>query len=147
MAIRHCANCIGTLSFFRLLRRATDTVRLGSALSANNLIYASSLIGNNRPKCAACSSQLRLCDHLLAGAGALGRLQEIYPPPTGDLKEGKGSPYLIAERRVSELIPILGSQSAGDVSHKPGGRLPLLSERPAVTLATLKRAATNFAGW
>ena len=31
--------------------------------------------------------------------------------------------------------------------HKPGGRLPLLSARPAVTLATLKRAATNFAAW
>ena len=27
------------------------------------------------------------------------------------------------------------------------GRLPLLSARPAVTLATLKRAATNFAAW
>ena len=35
------------------------------------------------------------------------------------------------ERRVPELIPVLGSQSAGDVSHKPGGRLPLLSTRPA----------------
>jgi len=33
------------------------------------------------------------------------------------------------------------------VSHKPGGRLPLLSARPAVTSATLKRAATNFAAW
>jgi len=32
------------------------------------------------------------------------------------------------------------------VSHKPGGRLPLLSTRPAVTPATLKRAATDFAG-
>jgi len=31
--------------------------------------------------------------------------------------------------------------------HKPGGRLPLLSARPAVTIATLKRAATNFAAW
>jgi len=40
---------------------------------------------------------------------------------------------LITERRVLELIPVLGSQSAGDVSHKPGGRLPLLSARPAVT--------------
>ena len=30
------------------------------------------------------------------------------------------------------------------MSHKPGGRLPLLSARPAVTLATLKRAATNL---
>jgi len=53
----------------------------------------------------------------------------------------KGSPYSVAERRV----PVLGSQPAGDVSHKPGGRLPLLSARPAVALATLKRAATNFA--
>jgi len=46
-----------------------------------------------------------------------------------------------------ELIPILGSQPAGDASHKPGGRLPLLSARAAVTLGTLKRAATNFAAW
>jgi len=43
------------------------------------------------------------------------------------------------------LATVLGSQPAGDVSHKPGGRLPLLSTRPAFTLATLKRAATNFA--
>jgi len=60
-------------------------------------------------------------------------------------KKGKGSLYSVAERWVSELIPVLGSQPAGDVSHKPGGRLPLLSARPTVTLATLKRAATNFA--
>ena len=59
--------------------------------------------------------------------------------------KGKGSPYSITERRVPELIPVLDCQPAGDVSHKPGGRLPLLSARPAVTLATLKRAATNFA--
>jgi len=59
----------------------------------------------------------------------------------------KGSPYSITERRVPELIPVLGSRSAGDVSHKPGGRLPLLAARPAVTLATLKRAATSFAAW
>jgi len=56
----------------------------------------------------------------------------------------KGSPYSIVERRVPELIPILGSQPAGDMSHKPIGRLPLLSTRPAVTFATLKRAATNL---
>ena len=47
-------------------------------------------------------------------------------------------PYSITERRVPELIPVLGSQPAGDLSHKPGGRL-------AVTPATLNRAATNFA--
>ena len=51
----------------------------------------------------------------------------------------KASPYSITDRRVPELIPVLGSQPAGDVSHKPGGRLPLLSARPAVTPATLKR--------
>ena len=44
---------------------------------------------------------------------------------------------------VPELMPVLGSQPAGDVSHKPGGRQPLLSARPAVTLATLKMAATS----
>jgi len=36
-------------------------------------------------------------------------------------KKGKGSPYSITESRVPELIPVLGSQPAGDVSHKPGG--------------------------
>ena len=44
------------------------------------------------------------------------------------IKREKGSPYSIAERRVP--------QPAGDVSHKPGGRLPLLSARSVVTLAT-----------
>ena len=58
-----------------------------------------------------------------------------------------GSPYSITERGVLELVPVHGSQLAGDVSHKPGGRLPLLSVRSAVTLATLKRSATNFAAW
>jgi len=51
----------------------------------------------------------------------------------------KGSPYSIAECRVPELIPVLGSQPAGDVSHKPGSRLPLLSA--LLTLATLDFAA------
>jgi len=48
---------------------------------------------------------------------------------------------------VPEMIPVLGSQPAGEVSHKPAGRLPLLSARPTVTPATLKRAASNFAAW
>jgi len=30
---------------------------------------------------------------------------------------------------VPELIPVLGSEPAGDVSHKPGGWLTLLSDR------------------
>ena len=61
--------------------------------------------------------------------------------------KGEGRPYSITDRRVPELIPVLDSQPAGDVNHKPGGRLQLLSARSAVTPATLKRAATNFAAW
>ena len=61
------------------------------------------------------------------------------------VKKCKGSPYSITEHRVPELIPVLGSQPASDVSHKPDGRLPLLSARRAVIPATLKRTATSFA--
>jgi len=46
--------------------------------------------------------------------------------------ETRKKTYSIAERRFPELIPVLGSQSAGDVSHKPGGRLLLLT--PALQL-------------
>jgi len=49
------------------------------------------------------------------------------------LFKGKGGPYSTADRRVSELIPVLGRQPAG------GGRLPSLFARPAITLTTLKR--------
>jgi len=62
-------------------------------------------------------------------------------------EKGKGSPYSITQRRVSELIRVVGSQPAGDVSHKRGGRLPLLSARPGVTPTTLNRAVANFAVW
>jgi len=69
-------------------------------------------------------------------------------PPVGcPLEVKKGSSYSTAERRVLELIPVLDSQPAGDVSRKPDGRLPILSAKRAVTPATLKRAATNFAAW
>jgi len=33
-------------------------------------------------------------------------------------KKDKGSPYSITERSVPELIPVLGSQPAGDVRRK-----------------------------
>ena len=55
-----------------------------------------------------------------------------------ECQKGKGSPYSFTVRRVPELNAVLGSQPAGDVSHRPGGRLPLLSARPAVTPATLR---------
>ena len=74
-------------------------------------------------------------------------LHELVTTVSRECAKGKASPYSITEHMVPELIPVLGSQPAGDVSHKPGGRLPLLSARPAVTLATLNRAATNFAAW
>jgi len=64
-----------------------------------------------------------------------------------NIKNSKGSPYSITKRRVPELIPVFGSQPAGDVSHKSGGRLSLLSAKPAVTPANLNRAATSFAAW
>ena len=54
------------------------------------------------------------------------------------MAKSKSSPYSITQHRVPELIAVIGSQPAGDVSHKPGGRLPLLSARPAVTLTTLR---------
>ena len=73
----------------------------------------------------------------------------IHPAPHADSVNNKAivksSPYSITERGIPLLIPVLGNQPAGDVSHKPEGRLPLLSARPAVIPATLKRAATNFA--
>ena len=49
-----------------------------------------------------------------------------------------GSPHSTAECKVLDLIPVPGSQPASEASHKPGGRLPLLSATPAVTLATLR---------
>ena len=55
-----------------------------------------------------------------------------------EVKKGKGSPYSTTERRIPELIPVLGSQPAGDVNHKPGGRVPLLSARPAVAPQTIR---------
>jgi len=48
---------------------------------------------------------------------------------------------------VPELIPVLGSQPAGDVSHKPAGRQQLLSASPSVNMATIKGATTNFSAW
>jgi len=53
-------------------------------------------------------------------------------------------PYSCRHAVALSVTPVLGSQPAGDVSHKPGSRLPLLYAKPAVTLATLKMAATIF---
>ena len=71
----------------------------------------------------------------------------------GKVPGGKASPSSFSVTIASRVWRLLsknavnrglGSQPAGDVTHKPGSRLPLLSVRPVVTPATLKRAATNF---
>ena len=92
-------------------------------------------------------NRLICCSVVFAQCTQLSNPQSEYLT-TVSISNKKGSPYSITERRVPELIPVLGSQPAGDVSHKPGSTLPLLSASPAaVTPATLKRAATNFAAW
>ena len=47
---------------------------------------------------------------------------------------------------VPELIPVLGSQPVGDLSHKPGGRLSLLSARPRRRRARVQIAAATLSG-
>ena len=74
-------------------------------------------------------------------------LQHYTDDARWSVEKGKGSQYSITERRVPELIPVLGSQPAADVSHEPGSRLPLLSARPTIKFATLKTADTYFAAW
>jgi len=58
-------------------------------------------------------------------------------------KKGKGRLPSVGFRSWSGFLAV----SLKVTSHKPGARLPLLSARPAVTLRTLKRVATNFAAW
>jgi len=82
-------------------------------------------------------------------------LYSLYLPTNNSAENQPLSIIFITHKKVkvarirlpSVCFPVLGSQPAGDVSHKPDGRLPLLFARPAVTLATLKSAATNFAAW
>ena len=43
----------------------------------------------------------------------------VWPTLGSRTAKDQNSPYSTAERRVPELIPVFGSQPAGDVSHKP----------------------------
>ena len=50
----------------------------------------------------------------------------------------KGSLYSIAERRVLEMISVLSSQPAGDVTHKPPGlQLPSQPSRGLLPISLL----------
>jgi len=60
------------------------------------------------------------------------------------ITSGKHNMFIV--KRLPILVGFWSLQMT-DVNHKPDGRLPLLSARPAVTPASLKRAATNFAAW
>ena len=57
-------------------------------------------------------------------------------------------PILVTERWSRGWSRCTGSQPAGDLSHPPGGRLPLLSARPAVTFPAAEHhrrlAGTHF---
>ena len=57
-------------------------------------------------------------DWVAAAAPIYSYNQRITASPV--IKKIKGSPHSITKCRVLELIPVLGSQPAGDVSHKPG---------------------------
>ena len=65
------------------------------------------------------------------------------------LKKVKVAHSRLTSVGIPELIPVLGSQPAGDVNHKPDGRLPVLSARPAVNPQSLGGLLpnTNFAAW
>jgi len=84
------------------------------------------------------STEGKTASHIQIRAAFLTAKSHLYMVARKQFPESRkdnGSPYSITERRVPEPILVLGSQPAGDVSHKPGSRLPLLSARPAVTLA------------
>ena len=53
----------------------------------------------------------------------------------------------MTEHKVLKMIPVLDSQPAGDVSHKPGGMLSLLSTRPQLPSQLLRGLLPDFAAW
>ena len=65
------------------------------------------------------------------------------------VKGKKGNPYSTVKRMVPELIAVLGSQPAGDVSHKPdchyfppGPQLPSKPLRGLLPITLLGRQGT-----
>ena len=57
-------------------------------------------------------------------------------------KKDKGAPHSplgTVRVGVDLLESLLGRQPAGDISHKPSSRLPLLSAKPAVTFPASER--------
>ena len=73
-----------------------------------------------------------------------GRLVSCEVSVSTYLSSSSSSPILDYELWAPSLSRFLGSQPAGDISHKPGGRLPLLSTRTTVTFPT--KEITALAG-
>jgi len=67
--------------------------------------------------------------------------RDMYIPSLENVKVAHTRLPSIGFRSWSRFLAV----SLQMTSHKLGGRLPLLSARPTVTPATLKRAAANFA--
>ena len=63
-------------------------------------------------------------------------------------RKGKSFPYSLPSVGLGSWSRCTGSQPAGDLSHPPSGRLPLLSARPAVTFPVAEHhrplAGTHF---
>ena len=95
---RHCANGIGTLSFpvasneVSLTRPRWRQMRSGRVEVRHRCRRSNT--SSSRAVAPACSST---------------RQQYTQKRIRATLKKGKGSPYSITERRVLELIPVLGS--------------------------------------
>ena len=75
------------------------------------LFTATHLVPHHSGESLTCSLH---CFPKMQYSSRLGLLQAVTYIVKG--VKGKGSPYSITERRVPELIPVLGSQPAGDVS-------------------------------
>ena len=127
---RLAAECVARREAARAAEQAVRVARVGVAAAVRRAALVQQVV-EDPPDVAQ-----RHRAHLHAAAARTARQKHT---------DTRRSPHSITERRVPAPIPVLGSQPAGDVSHKPGGRLPLLSARPAVTVATVKRAASNFA--
>ena len=69
----------------------------------------------------------------------------------GDIKRDRQS-RTRHQHSALDLIMVPGSQPAGDRSHKPGDKVPLLSARPAVTFPAAESITThwplpNYTAW
>jgi len=90
----------------------------------HSVFYRPDALPAAKPTVSKHSTMHKLGFDLKAGPGVLVTVHGHENANIISVLKGNGSPYLTAKRRVPELIPVLGSQPAGDVSHNRSGRLP-----------------------